>query len=76
MTSKWELVRVYVKDGNRYETNHSSAISFTPGVIEEKLALLKLTSVGSKVAEVGRRINTNIYYVRLFPHEYTILDKG
>jgi hypothetical protein len=76
MTSRWELVRVYIKDGGRYETSHSSEISFTPEVIEEKISLLKLTSVGDKVAEVGRRINTNIYYVRLGPHEYTILDRG
>lgn len=76
MTSKWELVRVYIKDGGRYETNHSIAISFTPEVIAEKISLLKLTSVGDRVAGVGRRANINIYYVRLGPHEYTILDRG
>jgi hypothetical protein len=71
----WELVRVYVKDGGRYETIHSSVISFAPEILEEKVALLKLTPATTPVDGVGRRINTSIFYVRLYPHEFTVLGK-
>lgn len=75
MNPGWELVRVYMKDGGRYETLHSSVISFAPEVLEEKIALIKLVSSGERVAGVGWHRSHDIYYVRLYPHEFTMLNK-
>ena len=72
---KWELVRVYMKDGGRYETLHSSTIKFDPEILEEKVALLKLTPTGTKVEGIGQQVNTNVFYVRFYAGEFTVPDE-
>lgn len=76
MTSKWELVRVYVKDGVIVETIPNRLhITYPDAVLEEKIALLKLTPDGGEVAGVGWRRSENIFYLRFYAGEFTVPDE-
>ena len=73
---KWQLVRVYMKDGVVVETiPNRHYITYSSSMLEEKLALLKLAPAVKEVDGVGRRMNTNVFYVRFYAGEFTVPDE-
>lgn len=72
--SKWFTIRMrFDADGVMREINSAApAMYVPPEVLEQKLALLKITPVGVKVNRVGWRRTENIFYLRIYEEDVVL----
>jgi len=64
---KWFSVRVEFKEGLIHSiTSVEPVISVPNKLIEQKLALLKMSPVGAKIDSVGWLRKENVFYLRIY----------
>jgi hypothetical protein len=64
---KWFSVRVEFKENLVHSiTSTEPVISVPNKLIEQKLALLKMSPVGAKIDSVGWRRKENVFYLRIY----------
>lgn len=73
---KWFTLRLEFENGVCIKADSASpGLRIPPKVIAEKLALLKVSPVGAKVADVGWRRTEDIFYLRIYESDLPLGER-